>query len=501
MTNVFICYEPPLSSAENICKNLEEAGISCHCTTRGTDRPSVLDESAAIAECRAFILLLNAAASRSADVLRQTEAAISRANAGEDILILPLQVSEEKMEQALMQLVARLDWTDGVSRPLSEAENEITEKVKTLFPDAVPGSIQHKEILFKPDTAAPADNAPEKAPDTAPRKRSVKTAVLAAVLVVIAGAMLMHMINRLKDISNMYNNTSYTKSEVQKRFEELPPLTDEQKAQGIERWISGNTIFTGHKVEGLIEGDGEGIYLKGDTYKGPYVHGKCEGYGTLTFPNGDVYEGEWANDKYNGHGVMTFASGSKYDGEWKDDKKCGHGTYIYYSDGKYIGTYEGEWKDGEWNGYGTLTEDDGTVRKGEYKDGLLNGHAEIATADGDTFSGEYKDGKPNGRGKVTYKDGTVYDGEWSNGEECGYGIKTFPDGTVYDGEWQDGMPCGHGIAKHDGYTLETEWKADGTVYGHAVFIDENGDRYEGECSTDGYKITITQADGTIKTIE
>lgn len=103
--------------------------------------------------------------------------------------------------------------------------------------------------------------------------------------------------------------------------------------------------FEGSLSNGLIEGDGELTYPKGDTYTGSFSKGARSGEGEYVWSNGAKYTGSWKNDKMSGEGTYYYAKkkqGYKLTGTFKKGKPNGTCTYYKTEDQKY----KTKWADG-----------------------------------------------------------------------------------------------------------------------------------------------------------
>ncbi|MCH5252219.1 MAG: TIR domain-containing protein [Lachnospiraceae bacterium] len=215
-----------------------------------------------------------------------------------------------------------------------------------------------------------------------------------------------------------------------------------------ETWESDGVIYTGTKVNGVIDGYGKAEYTENSAYEpgyyeGEWKEGKLEGKGIRYWSeSGDRYEGEFKDYKRNGQGIWYYSNGNRYEGEYKNDKKNGQGIYYWEESGE---RYEGEWKDGKRDGQGTHYYSDGSRYKGEFKDGKLNGHGTYYISNGHCYEGEFKDNKINGQGSYYDSNGfRTYEGEWKDGKKNGQGIWYSPNGDRYEGEFKDGMRHGEG---------------------------------------------------------
>ena len=86
-------------------------------------------------------------------------------------------------------------------------------------------------------------------------------------------------------------------------------------------------FFRGTMHKGHMHGQGQCIYMSGDTYQGKFRKGLRHGTGTQTFQNGDIYEGEWVEDKMHGTGKLVNAlTGNTYVGGFREGNQYGNFT-------------------------------------------------------------------------------------------------------------------------------------------------------------------------------
>ncbi len=131
-TDVFISYhtKSSLHIAEAVCNHLETEKISCWYAPRnvmGNYAGSIKD---AIDRCSIFILILNGAASKSADVLNELNLAFERVRKNESITILPFKISDDEIGNDAQYYLRRIHWIDAVTPPMEARIKELTDKVK-----------------------------------------------------------------------------------------------------------------------------------------------------------------------------------------------------------------------------------------------------------------------------------------------------------------------------------------------------------------------------------
>jgi len=265
---------------------------------------------------------------------------------------------------------------------------------------------------------------------------------------------------------------------------------------GIGRAEYEDSIYEGHFVNGVPNGQGrltykDGTEYEGETYEGHFLNGVPHEQGRLTykdgsvyegelnqreltrgkiiFSDGDVYEGEFLNNIMNGQGKMTYASGGVYDGKWLDGLKHGEGE-LKYADGR---EYNGQWANDKINGKGKLINPSGSSYDGDWVNQQMHGQGTYTFADGKQYVGNLVNDEFTGPGIMRYANGDVYEGNWRNDHMYDpNGRYTFANGDVQFGNW-----INHGI--HGVGLYEDELNEDGFANGHGKCTFINGNVYEG----------------------
>ena len=324
MTDVYISHfgERSQSIAQSISDKLTSEGISCFST------PAQDGESAknALMQCRVFVIVLNQAASYSKQVLDEISTACVRLHGGENISILPFQISDETVSDDAMSYIGRLHWTEAFDGDMDKHILAFVSKIKDCLKDgggqtsAEPAE-RHGGNLY---TAASEKDAPKKS------KTGVIVSMVALSLLLTAVGLFYAFKGQKKaDTQAQTDTTSY--EQVAARYG--------IKLDGNEAWEENGVTVIGKKVNGTAEGNCIKLCPNGSTYIGAVSGGIAEGYGIFTFADsGSVYYGMWSHNLRNGQGKFVKKDGETWEGTWVDDYEEGDFT-ITYADGtveKYI---------------------------------------------------------------------------------------------------------------------------------------------------------------------
>ncbi len=132
--DVFISYHTNSSQtiAVTLCNKIEENGMRCWYAPRDVEQGNyascIVD---AIKECKFFVVILNREASYSEDVLNEINIAVKRQRKGENIEILPLQITDEEFSSDAEYYLSRKHWFDAVNVPLVTGINNLVEEIKS----------------------------------------------------------------------------------------------------------------------------------------------------------------------------------------------------------------------------------------------------------------------------------------------------------------------------------------------------------------------------------
>ncbi len=237
---------------------------------------------------------------------------------------------------------------------------------------------------------------------------------------------------------------------------------EEESTEKNEMWTEDGITYTGHQVDGKLEGEGFAAYEDGSVYEGTFRNGLREGQGTLTYgaenKNGaEKYEGQWKNDHREGYGIMYWLNKDRYEGDWVGDKRQGTGKFYWVAGSRY----EGNWVDGNMEGSGTYYGVNGSRYEGQWVKGKRHGTGVSYSPDGDKiYEGQWADNKREGTGTCYYEDGERYEGEWVANQREGTGTYYYKSGSRYEGEWVAGKKEGTGTMYYKDGTKKTgTWKA------------------------------------------
>ena len=256
----------------------------------------------------------------------------------------------------------------------------------------------------------------------------------------------------------------------------------------IETWTDENgTTYTGHQVDGTIDGFGKVEYQSGQYYIGNLEMGERTGYGFFSYATdsgesaGRYYSGHFNNKKLDGYGVyetgsytsirkfqedkmglgieiledgtVEFNPGSPGDysrfQRRETEERMRYGTYddegnlegegIFYdltSGQIYIGSFES----GNLEGEGFLyCVEDGSWYHGWFENSVLTGEGFYYAQPEEWYQGEFREGLFEGEGIEHKSDGTWYEGGFVRGQRNGYGMEYTAQGTLArEGSWMEG---------------------------------------------------------------
>jgi predicted ATPase len=158
---VFISYsskDKPV--ADDICVNLEAAGIRCWIAPRdiapGEDWPTAI--ARAIAQSRVMILVFSASSNSSEDVGRELFLA-----ANSKLVIVPFKIEDIEPEPGKQYYLARTNWLEAINPPTQEQIRALLDCVKGFVPVREPSPVI--EVRPTPpaniDRPIPGNNSPQ----------------------------------------------------------------------------------------------------------------------------------------------------------------------------------------------------------------------------------------------------------------------------------------------------------------------------------------------------
>jgi hypothetical protein len=171
--DVFISYsKDDREWAEQVCSQLEEAGIGCWIAPRdiapGVTWPAAITE--AIRNCRAMVVVFSSNANRSPHMAREVEVADSR-----HVPILPVRVEEIEPAGDMEYFLGNRQWFDLHGGKI-ERRRALPDAIASLLRDVTAG-----------ETSGPAPASPAPQPG-APPKRSIPGWAAGLGVVVLVGA-------------------------------------------------------------------------------------------------------------------------------------------------------------------------------------------------------------------------------------------------------------------------------------------------------------------------
>lgn len=120
--------------ADQIVSTLEGNGIKCWYAPRdvmGDYATSICD---AIESAKVFIVLLDNTGSKSPHVLNEVEMAYKRIIEDDaELTILPFKLDKEELSKAMQYYIHRMHWIDASNNNISDAINELLQKINTIL--------------------------------------------------------------------------------------------------------------------------------------------------------------------------------------------------------------------------------------------------------------------------------------------------------------------------------------------------------------------------------
>lgn len=168
-------------------------------------------------------------------------------------------------------------------------------------------------------------------------------------------------INHHPEIVNSKEKIEDSSSENNEISDEIimdPPNLHEIKEGTI--FLQDSTVYTGHLIGGIPNGQGKLILGQNNFYKGDFSNGNFEGFGKYKKKD-YTYEGYWKNSKKEGEGVeVSEKFNQTYNGQFVNDLKDGDGVlniqgvkiFGQFSNGNLVSgiwkkenkKFEGSWK-------------------------------------------------------------------------------------------------------------------------------------------------------------
>lgn len=139
--DVFISHHTStcLPVTQAICHSLESSGLRCWYAPRDTQQAYASSIVSAINRCSIFVLVLNYQSSVSQDVLNEINLAVERLRRGENLAILPFQISADMIGDDAKYYLGRIHWIDAVTPPMEQRIEELRLRILTLL-DRAPAS-------------------------------------------------------------------------------------------------------------------------------------------------------------------------------------------------------------------------------------------------------------------------------------------------------------------------------------------------------------------------
>ncbi len=163
-TDIFVSYSSKDKLVANdICVNLETAGIRCWIAPRdiapGEDWPTAITK--AIPQNRVMILVFSANSNSSEDVGRELYLA-----ANSKLVIIPFRIEDIEPEPGKQYYLARTHWLDASNPPTQEQIGALLDCVKGLVPVSEPSAIFEAQPTSAPymDRTHPGEQAVATAP-------------------------------------------------------------------------------------------------------------------------------------------------------------------------------------------------------------------------------------------------------------------------------------------------------------------------------------------------
>ena len=133
--DVFISHHTSscLPITQAVCNALENSGIRCWYAPRDTQGAYAGSIVSAINESKIFILVLNRESSFSQDVLNEINLAVERIRNGENLAILPFQISADSISDDAKYYIGRMHWIDAITPPMDARIQELKSRVMVLL--------------------------------------------------------------------------------------------------------------------------------------------------------------------------------------------------------------------------------------------------------------------------------------------------------------------------------------------------------------------------------
>ena len=133
--DVFISHHTSscLPVTQAICNSFESSGIRCWYAPRDTEGAYAACIASAIGRCRVFVLVLNQQSSASQDVLNEINLAVERVRHGENLTILPFQISADAISNDARYYIGRIHWIDAITPPLEARIQELKTRVLAVL--------------------------------------------------------------------------------------------------------------------------------------------------------------------------------------------------------------------------------------------------------------------------------------------------------------------------------------------------------------------------------
>lgn len=162
--DVFISHHTStcLQVTQAICHSLESSGLRCWYAPRDTDRAYASSIVSAINRCSVFVLVLNYQSSVSQDVLNEINLAVERLRRGENLAILPFQISADMIGDDAKYYLGRIHWIDAVTPPMEQRIEELKMRILTLLERTptpqVSAPVSHSVVKLKSSNLLPNAN-------------------------------------------------------------------------------------------------------------------------------------------------------------------------------------------------------------------------------------------------------------------------------------------------------------------------------------------------------
>lgn len=133
--DVFISHHTStcLPVTQAICHSLESSGLRCWYAPRDTVQAYASSIVSAINKCSVFVLVLNHQSSVSQDVLNEINLAVERLRRGENLAILPFQISADMIGDDAKYYLGRIHWIDAVTPPMEQRIEELRLRILSLL--------------------------------------------------------------------------------------------------------------------------------------------------------------------------------------------------------------------------------------------------------------------------------------------------------------------------------------------------------------------------------